>query len=399
MRAWILWTLLGFLGTSTLGCADGANAIESDAEASSAQPPLNPRAVLVIEEAAGQDEPQYLVTMTDYAQTTELAVVGLDTKSVLNTELFEDGDAVPAAGGGRAFVLERTNDRVHLLAGDATLAKTIDMAGKPSESDPGEKAYVALYNSNHLAVVDLDSAELTGEIDVSEFAASDDSDGFVDIDSMVLDENGIAYVLLSRIDQNLFEGSGLACIESSSLIVAIDTDTDELVELGGEASVPLQLAGAQNLVLDREGQRLLSLGAGCIESGARVRQGVEAVSLLDFSTTVLLKQPYEDLVFTNLLLQKSGDLLINAFDYATYAYPWFLYDPETDELGEPLDGTPEALVDGAGAGLFGLLAAEDMSGFNVVSYDLAGHSESVVDSPFTAGLPLVSGGAFVNGPL
>lgn len=381
----------GVAGSSVGGASDAAG---GPAE------PLNPRALTVVAEPRDTAVPRLLVGATDFSTSAEIATVDLDAEEVTSSVGFEDQDAVPAASAGWAFALERTNDVVHVLDASGRIERSLDMRGGPIDGPVGEKAYVLLFNTNRVAVVDLTSAEIRKFIDLGAYLDPADADGAVDMDAAFYDaEHGHVYVTLGRYDRTTYlSPAGLRCPDVPALLVAIDVETDELVDLGGagaDGAVELELVAPASLAFDAERNRLLLLSSGCALNSEGA--GVEAFTLGQSATEVLLRNP-DGQPFLNRIIVISRDLaLVNGFsDDGEF---WSRWDPDEDELGDPLAGVPMALSYGGGR-LYGVVSAtldDETTHFDVVSFDVEdGAGDVVVSDPWKSALPFVAASAIVE---
>jgi hypothetical protein len=357
---------------------------------------VTPRAV-----DAGATAELLLAVATDYVQKSELAAVNLGTRGVRRAT-FGDGDAVPAASGGMGFVLERTNDKVHVLDAAGNVARSIDLHGAASGASATQKAYVLLYATNRIAVVDLDAGRVAQYIDLSALHAAGDMDGAVDMDDIVYDPaSARAYVALGRIDRTtiLPPSFELACPSWKGLVVGIDTTTDTLVDVNGSAAgqaAELSLVSPSGLHLDSEQERLLVLQSGCFRTAdagsERVGYGVEAVNLTNGATEVLLAPDTGD--FLNRLVPVGGgQALINSFD-AVYEEHWHRWTLTSGALGTELTEVPAMpSYDGAGA-LLGIALGTTPEVVRYVLQD--GATTTVVSDPWSESFPAVGGTALVR---
>ena len=234
---------------------------------------------------------------TDFV-TTELVAMrvprGGSPGTVLGRAPIAAGDVVLAASGGRLFALLRKTGVVRVMdlanpwisSRDLVLsADAGDYAENPYDVAflPGvNKAFVARYASNSIAVFDPTSGTRSANVDLSQFSAGGDPDGFVDIAQLLADEpNGKTFALLQRIDQ--FDWSG-KCLPVKPLIVAfspVGTAVPPAVGAGG-MSVELDGANPQHMVLNAAAKKLYVSSLGCAEADAGAvytRRGIEEVDL------------------------------------------------------------------------------------------------------------------------
>lgn len=391
--------------------------------------------------AGGTSGAHLLVAGTDFTTTTEIASIDLASMKVTGRLTVSDGDAVPAASGGLGFVLERTNDKVDLLAQDGTLDKSIDLAqagsgdagsGSDAGSDAGDagapaggdpvgvvvvpgatpdagsattRAYVPLYDENRVAVLDLAAGAVSHNLDLSGYLDSSDGDGSVDAGNAVYDpQSGRLYLTLQRIDRTTIVPPDyqLACPAVPSLLVAFDTKNDTEVDLNGSApgkALQLTTVDPVSAVLDQG--KLVILSAGCFDksdAGAtRVKQGVESIDLSTGQSSMLY-QPGNDDFLARMLRVATGQMVIDRWD-ASYAEHFNRYSVASAALGAELSGVPQGVCFDGSGGLFGVTTTSGDGGTSVqvVRYDLnAQTSTTLLSSPWQSGVTSAAGSALVQ---
>jgi hypothetical protein len=238
----------------------------------------------------------------------------------------------------------------------------------------GSKAYVLRYTRNLIAVIDSSSVadsgaplrtiDLSGELQTG-------GDGYVEMTAGWYDaSNQRVYVLLGNINRGDVACNGYCqlCSSTSPTIVAIDTTTDTLVPLHGDAGAGASDAsagdagvassgyvlqgydpafGSSPMVYDSTNNRLLVLETGCNVlggdggAGALVKREVEAVSLVDGSTQVLLD--LTSAAFPEAIFYMDPHHVILQLDTA------YMWDPTTTTLGPAIPNAPDTFsVDGQG---------------------------------------------------
>jgi hypothetical protein len=270
------------------------------------------------------------------------------------------GDAVPVVGVGRDFLMLRSDSKVLVLdeARPWIATKTIDvgvvdaaMGTNPhAVVDTGTKAYVALYGTNRLAILDPAAGTITGHVDLSAFASPSDPDGLVDVFDGVYDAaSHRAYFLLQRTDQNEW---GIApdfvnsCLPVAPLVIGIDTTNDAVVDLNGAAAGNgIELLGKNPgaFVPNLAAGKLLVVEAGChdsAEAGApadagpslpRRSRGIEAVDLAR-GTSAWIYEHTQPGRLDNLVWIDGAHAYVSVAD-ASYEPHWFAWDPATTALG------------------------------------------------------------------
>jgi hypothetical protein len=353
----------------------------------------------------------------DYA-TGSVKWVAVDwaTKQSAGSSVFPNvggTDAVPAVSGGRAFMLERSDGRLVTFQKDKPwLAdKTIDL-GPPEAGayglnpvavvSTGAKAYVPMLSTNRIAIVDVDAGSLTGQVDLSAFVDPSDSDGLVDVFDGAYDAaTHRAYFLLLEIPQlekGIEPDRASHCIAAAPIVVAVDTTTDQLVDLNGDASgqgIALLGRNPTALVPDLARGRLLVVHAGCYQTeggdlsdagpdaqaGApRVGRGVESFSLATGASTWLYSHA-EPTRLSGLVVIDATRAFLSADDafYTTHWYPW---DPSNGAThGAEALAMPELAPHFVGGNAIVGLAAVDVDGGMLnafVSFDVGASTASTI---------------------
>jgi hypothetical protein len=361
--------------------------------------------------AGGPASGLVLVAGTDYSTKTEIAALELGTGKPSGSATVNDGDAVPAASGGRGFVLQRGSDVVLSLGPDGSIDKTISLggAGGGSAANPtgiaavGTTAYVTLYNASKIAVLDLAQGVVKKTIDLAHYLDAGAGDDSVEVSTPIHDpSSGRIYATLARID--LTTGWQLACSSAPALMVAFDAASGEPVDLNGAAAgnaVELLLMNPTDVAFDAEKSRLLVLAAGCfapIDGGtARTGHGIEAFDLASSTPSVLLV-PTDASFFSRILYLGADQALVNRFD-ESYGEHWNRWTTSDPALGAELSGVPAApAYDGKGA-LLGVQfdAADGGTSASVVRYDLTSETtKSFAAEPWQESFSFSSGTAVVT---
>ncbi|HKO53181.1 MAG TPA: collagen-like protein [Polyangiaceae bacterium] len=341
-------------------------------------PSLNPQGVVAI-----LPEPSafthLLVGASDYsAGKGEIVSITLGSGAVGKSTTYEDGDLLATSSAGVGFAVERSNDKVHLLDG-GDISTTFDLKKLGTDTAPVDsKAYVPVLNQSLIVILDLTEGRVSRRIDLSEFNAAGDSDHSAEIaEGVYAASNKIAYFVLQRIDLASYdENFRLPCSKSPGLIVGIDSETDEVVDLNGDApgkAIELKLVNQRSLSVNSDGTALYMLADGCYEGTNKTHQGVEVVDLTDGTTSVAYKAEGDDYL-ASMILTGGPDALIESLD-ATYATHWNKLDLTKDALGAELQGVPQA-VTFDGKDLLGVEVTGTVG--KVVRYDLASESSTVI---------------------
>ena len=215
----------------------------SDSVTSAIDVGLPPNIVLV----APPTPPTVFVSTTDFVtgsySTVDLESGAADSDLPDQTGIAEaDNSAVYF--NNRVYVLNRFGfDNISVLETEdlSTAARQFSTGNGSNPQDMAfvsdSKAYVSLYGSNDLLIVDPTATvgnEITGSIDLSEYLAPDDADGLVEAAAMAK-VGRYLFVALQQLSD--FE------IITNGVLAVIDTETDSLVDVDAAA------AGIQPIVL------------------------------------------------------------------------------------------------------------------------------------------------------
>jgi hypothetical protein len=351
---------------------------------------------LEAEAEASAPDPVALFVGTNFVKAELSAVsVGASPK-VLGRLALDDQDSVPYVSRGRAFVLSRAKGKLVVLdpKNPHVAERTIDINDSPEagaySSNPrtaivstGNKAYVARYASNTVKIVDLAAGTASGSIDLAPAMAAADPDGFVDVEDGVYEPSSKrVYFLLQRIDQ--FDFSGTApdfvsrCLAHHGMIVAVDTTSDQLVDLNGAATgVGIELLGNNpgTLILDKD--RLIVSDTGCYVDAdggtAREGRGIEAIALGTGTPSWLYQ--------TTSLDRLGGILWLDA----THAYVrkgsrWYEWNPTQTTLGNEVSLPLAPVFDGTR--ILGLKAVAADAGDAGTAWSVVSGSTTLVTNPF-----------------
>jgi hypothetical protein len=334
--------------------------------------PLNPQTVIVPAPAPATLN-NVLVAGTDFTTSSEVASVALAGGAVTKGDVYQDGDIVTASSAGVGFVLERTNDKLHIIEkGKSTTTVDLTEAGTATAAIDN-KAYVPFLSSSSIAIVDLGEGSVSRRIDLSRYDVPGDKDKSVDLAGGLYDPNQkIVYFMLQRIDRttSVSPKFQIACSAKPSLIVGIDPATDEEVDLNGAAAgkaVELTLANPTSISINADGTALYVLNAGCYTAGKLGKQGLEVVDTSD-GTTMVAYAPTSSDFLASLILTTGSEALLDTFD-ADGAEHWNTLDIAGGKLvGTELLNVPEA-VSYDGLDLIGVSVDKNVG--SVVRYAIA----------------------------
>ncbi len=316
--------------------------------------------------------PAQRVLVTHTATKGELVAINLSSGNVDGRLPFKQFGVVQS--GAIPYLIESNVDIVARLDPTTPWAVTStwnvsgnDMFdGGESYADPVQviqtapnKAYVLRYNRNAIAVFDpsqtADGGAAAQYISVQSLLQAGDKDRHVDMAGAIYDSTRKRiYIALANIDLGLVDPQGYfqLCSPTKSTLIAIDTTTDKLVDLGGSGpggGVVLngrspQLALSGGMAYDAVGDRVLVMSTGCNTitsdggTGALVGRMIEAVTLMDNTPHTLLDLNTAD--FPGQLLYLEQHTAYVQLGFPPYASV-FAWDPTTTKLGAALPVAPD----------------------------------------------------------
>lgn len=360
---------------------DAGQGTDADADADAAPPP-----------------PRLLLSYNGASQS-ELVAFGMQSKAVDGRLLYPGFIGTTYVTPSAPWLLEQSNDVVARLhrqqpwvmssSWNVAMNDLTDAGYATPYSDPdavvvgaGNKAYVLRYTRNLIAILDTSSQEDAGapigSIDLSGQVQAN-GDGYVEMSAGAYDPGTHrVYVLLANIDRFDVGCNGYCqlCADTTPTVVAIDTATDTLVDLNGQApGVGIALDGYDPgfgpgaMAFDPTGNRLLVLDTGCNQpadggAGPMVKREIEAVSLATGTTQKLLDLSANP-SFPQALFYLDATHAIVQLDTA---YWW---DPTSSALGSAIPNAPDAFDLDPDENLVGLKARYDadggFSGYDIVS--------------------------------
>lgn len=323
---------------------------------------------------AGAGSPSLYLSYTKFGAATATELGAFDPKTAAIRGLHSyAGSGSLSKTGSNVFALEQDNQRVVRLGTNAevvgawNVGKAVDggQDGNPVQvvMVSPTKAYVVLYNTSRVVAIDPSETGVAGTpkktIDLLNLAQAADGDQRVEPSGAAYDPaTKRLYVVLGNIDNTKIPANGAyyECSEVKSSLIAIDTETDAIVSLGGAApggGVFLQSHNPVNSIrtlFDTAGSRLLVVGAGCTRfpptdggdagmgSGTIERRGIEEVTLPSLTTRMLVNVTDPFLFPSSLALLSPTEAVVGFYGAA------YRYNPTTRVLGAPIVGAPDVFA-------------------------------------------------------
>lgn len=303
-------------GDDQVFATDGGTDAAFDAARPDVEVPEPPPDAGVDAPDAAPIDPHALVTINN-ATSSELVAVNLRTRAIDGRLGFPGFIGATYADTANLWLLQQAVDVVAKLDSDEPwkVRGTFDVKlsdrpdGGDAYADPigvvasaGTKAYVLRYTRNAIAVIspstEGDAAAPGKTIDLSALVAPQDQDGVVEMTSAVfVAAKKRLYVTLSNVNKASIAPPNfeLPCPGTgASTVIAIDTDTDALVDLGGTGpGGGITLAGfnvafGARSYYEASRDRLLVLTSGCGPFASTQRRGVDEVNLATGQSRTLL---------------------------------------------------------------------------------------------------------------
>jgi hypothetical protein len=218
------------------------------------------------------------VTTTTYEITGSCSVMAMEPPFSVQLDLYTiHSDAVARRFGNYVFVVNRQPANNILVLDAANSYGLVKQYSTGAGSDPtdievvaADKAYIPLYNTTLLSIVEPLTGAVLGSIDLSRFA---DADGLPEIDQVAV-VGGRAFVSFQRLDRPggwlPAGGSGLAVIDvASDALIDADPATSELDPIRLQLQNPFW-----DLTYDRSLHRLIAV---CPGSFLALDGGIEAI--------------------------------------------------------------------------------------------------------------------------
>jgi hypothetical protein len=314
--------------------------------------------------AAGS--PQRLLLTINNGTTSEVAAFNLADKKVDGRFAFGGGLGQSSSLGSDPYVVEQASDLVarmdakkpwEQLATWSVVGDDKADGGSPNAQPVSvvvpdcDKGYVLRFNRNKIAVIDTneqgDASAAQSYLDLAALLQPDDKDGLVDMTSAyyVASKKRI-YVLLGNYDRTTVGPPNyeLTCKSTKASIVAIDTTTGLLVNLGGTAAgggIALEnynpVVGTP-LAYDAARDRLLVFQGGCTADpvGAPFVISKRAVEEVDLATgQVKTLVHLDDKGLPGSFAFIDGNRAALAFFFPNQTFFW---DPSQTTLGAEIPG-------------------------------------------------------------
>jgi hypothetical protein len=377
--------------------------------------------------------PARLLLSMNNASTSELVAFNIADKKVDGRYTYPGFIGLTSSQGAVPYLLEEAKDIVAKLDPQRPweITSSWNLAGD-DRKDGGAafaepvavvvpdctKGYVLRFNRNKIGVIDTASVAEggapTGFIDLGPLVQPGDPDGLVEMTGAVyVPSKKRIYVLLGNVDFTKFTASyDLLCSATKPSIIAIDTVTGQLANLGGTAPGGGIALGGYNpplgasLAYDAARDRLLVLHGGCNQdqdggAGPIQQRRIEQVDLATGVVTTLLSLDDKD--FPTGMLYIDGNRA--AVTFAGHVFGQlgraYLWDPSAAGLGAEITGGLDyAAHDGKG-NLVGVRATKDGGAagpFEIVSVPFtdagvvdAASVTKLGENPFTDNTGLVSG--------
>jgi hypothetical protein len=179
------------------------------------------------------------VVTSDFGASGKFAVINPDAQISIPTIANIHSDAVAKFIDGKVFIINRLNRDSILVLNPALgfLPESDYSVGKGNNPQDivkvnENKAYISLYNSRNLLVVNPYSGAFIKNIDLGMYAETTSlgiagPDGIPETNQMYLDGTSL-YIQLQRLDRN--DPAGIPSPNSDSLLLELDVNTDSILQ-------------------------------------------------------------------------------------------------------------------------------------------------------------------------
>ena len=262
-----------------------------------------------------------VMTLSDYS-TGNTAVYDTETKVFSDNVLPHFQDAAAKSDGTYLYILEGYGadavskyDPSEIAAGKALYQYSTGPGTNPKDMVfVGSKAYILLYASDKILVVDPNAGDedsfKTGEIDIAQWA---DNDGFPDA-VMGFVYNGMVYVVLQRYDVQQFSAG-------VPVLLTIDPATDTIVDMDEDEE------GIQGIDLNVRNPREGSLNGSMLYiAGTTYGASDEGVITIDLENPLQSQK--------KIISEEAAGGFINGVDVFIAEYGLvYVYDENWMEIG------------------------------------------------------------------
>jgi hypothetical protein len=179
------------------------------------------------------------VVTSDFGTSGKFAVINPDAQLSVPTVANIHSDAVARFIDGKVFIINRLNRDSVLILNPANgfLPEAEYSVGKGNNPQDivkvnDNKAYITLYNSRNLLVVNPYSGAFIRNIDLGAYTETTSlgiagPDGIPEMSQMYLEGSSL-YIQLQRLDRN--DPSGIPTPNSDSLLLELNVNTDSVVK-------------------------------------------------------------------------------------------------------------------------------------------------------------------------
>ncbi|MFC1538799.1 hypothetical protein ACFL6H_05190 [Candidatus Latescibacterota bacterium] len=276
------------------------------------------------------------ITTSVWGEVGNIALIDFDSGTFTDNILPISQDNIAKTDGNYLYILERSGadaiskyDPSNISAGSHIFQFSTGEDSNPQDIVfSGSKAYLLLYKSNTIWIVDPEAADEAsfkmGEIDISQWA---DEDGFPEA-HIGFSYNGIVYVVLQQYDFN----SNTAGVP---VLLKIDPTTDTIVDMDSETDgiqgVDLIV---KNIFSGSLYENLLYLAGSTYGVSD---EGVMVIDLDDpeYSQTKIISETVAGGNVAGVTVFENGTGCISVYDESYNMIPRY-FDPVTGTLGSKL---------------------------------------------------------------
>lgn len=328
----------------------------------------------------GLATPRVILTTTDFSTGSLSAVAGDGT--VADDLLLIHSDARVRAFNGRVYILNRLGQDNIIVLDEDDISTPLNQYSTGDGSNPheivvvsDEKAYVSVYERDHLLIVNPATGDSLGIVDLSTFS---DEDGLPEASQLAL-YAGRVFVACQRLNRDAFFAP-----TDFSTIAVVDTATDQLIDVDPftQKIDGIRLTGTQPFGFDQHGANWVLAEVG---NFGQMDGGIEAVDLAALEAKGIAVAETSlggDANTLTMLNANEGYVVVSDKNFANTIHRFNL---ETGEVSGALSGVSNGFIP----------TLSEVAGYLYVI------DRSTFDNPGDAGLKVfdTSTDALVQGPV
>ncbi|MCB1177140.1 MAG: hypothetical protein KDK36_06125, partial [Leptospiraceae bacterium] len=308
---------------------------------------------------AGSGSERVGIISTDFASGGRFSVLNSDLQYSVPNFVNVHSDAVLRYKNNKVYIINRLNrDNIQVLNPNFGFLTELEF-GTGKGTNPQDiqilnesKAYISLYNSRNLLVVNPGNGFIINSIDLSSFSETSSTgsggiDGLPEMAQMFL-YNGKLFLQLQRLDKN--DVSGFPAPNTHSLLLEIDTSTDKVIN-AHKTPVPNPVSKIYSINLLGDDYLVMSL-AGRLGFISKIDGGIFLFNLRtgQFNNTPILSEAAVGGDILDFVLKSESEGYAFSLDSSFNKYIW-KFNPITKEKSTLVAFYPSSLGNISGLAL------------------------------------------------